>query len=160
MCDAVNIWRRSRSRPCCSKPWETRLKGPAAPWPPPALARRLRPPAQCSPLCLRGDVISSEPYFAASRVFVAGLAICRAAATTGGTALSKLEQTCQNADACQARLHRRYVQRLRPVSKPTDLKAMLITVVLLFRYKTPKSWKQFWVVLQTWKRAKAHEEVP
>lgn len=57
-------------------------------------------------------------------------------------------------------LHRRYVQRLRPGSKPTDLKAMLITVVLLFRYKTPKSWKQFWVVLQTWKRAKAHEEVP
>lgn len=42
-----------------------------------------------------------ETGFAASRIFAVGLAICRAAVTTGGAALSKLEQTCQNPDACQ-----------------------------------------------------------
>lgn len=57
-------------------------------------------------------------------------------------------------------LHRRYVQRLRSISKTSDLKAMWITVVLCFCYKPPKSWKEFQVLLQTWKQAKAHEEVP
>lgn len=160
MCDAVNIWWRSRCRPCCSKAWETRLKGPAAPRPPPALARGLPPTAQCSPLCLTGDVISPEPYSAASRVPVAGLAICRAAADNRWDGSFKTWTNLPKCGRLPSSLRRRCVQRLRPVSKPTDLKAKLITVVLAFRYKTPKSWKEFWVLLQTWKQAKAREEVP
>lgn len=57
-------------------------------------------------------------------------------------------------------LHRRYVQPLQHISKTTDLKVMSITVVLCLCYKPPKLWKEFWVLLQAWKQAKVHEEVP
>lgn len=41
-----------------------------------------------------------------------------------------------------------------------DLKPTWITVVLCFCYKPPKSWTEFWVLLQTGKQVKVYEEVP
>lgn len=101
--DVVNIRWRSHSRLCYSKPrerraWRVQLLND----PRPALARRLSLTTQYSPLSFMGDVIPPRHIFAASCIFAVGIAICRTAVTTGGTALSKPEQTRQNPDACQA----------------------------------------------------------
>lgn len=48
-----------------------------------------------------GRCYFSETYFAASRSVVVVLAVCHTAVPTGGTALSKLPQTCPNSGAGQ-----------------------------------------------------------
>lgn len=128
---------------------ETRLKSPAAHRPPASLHVKAASYNTICPSVFHGRCYFSQTYFAASCIFAVGLAICRTAVTTGGTALSKLEQTCQNLDACQAYYTEAVFKGYDPSLKTTDLKAMLITVILCFCYKTLKSQKEFRVLLQT-----------
>lgn len=161
MCDAVNIWWRSLSRLRYSKPWERHV------W----RVQLLNDPLQRSregcllqhniALCVPREMLFLWDMF------------CSVPCLCGGA--SNLPHCCDNrwdssfrtwTDLPKSRClpsllwHRCCVQRLRPISKPTGLKAMLITVVLCFCYKTPKLWKEFWVLLKIWKQARAHEEVP
>lgn len=161
MCDAVNVWRGSCSRLHYSEAWERQV------W----RVQLLNDPLHClrEGCLLQHNIalcVPQEMLFLRD-MFFSVLCLC------GGA--SNLLHCCDNRWDSSFRtwtdlskpgclpsllLHRCCIQRLRPISKPTRLKAMLITVVLCFHYKTPELWKEFWVLLQIWKQAKVHEEVP
>lgn len=160
MCDAVNIWWRSHSRLCYSKPWERRI------W----RVQLLNNPLQCShegcllqhniALCVLWEMLFLQDIFCSVPYLCGGASNLPHCCDNRWHSSFKTWTNLPKSVCLPSLLHRHYVQRLWPTSKTTDLKAMLITVVLCFCYKTPKLWKEFWVLLQTWKQAKVHEEVP
>lgn len=107
-----------------------------------------------------GRCYFSEIYFAASHIFLVKLAICHTAVTTGGTALSKLEQTCQNPCACQAYCTDAMFKGYDPSLNPPVWKQHWLHVSSAFVTKPPNCGKnsEFCYILES--RPKFMKEVP
>lgn len=112
-------------------------------------------------LCVLWEMLfPRDIYFAVSRIFVVGPAICHTAVTTGVTAPSKHKQTCQNRRAWQASYIRAMLKGYETPLKPLIEKLRGLQLRSAFVTNSSNHGKNSEFYYELWKQAKVEEDVP